>query len=179
MVLADSVEPLHYPAIMFSSPSAPRLPHLPPVPSPLTAHHQPNTHTTTNILHHSSSSALSLSIPLFRTGLFLPSWYSSLSIHPPALSTSFLFSLSLSLFLFMYLFLSPSLYIYLTPFHWSYYFFTVSCFPLSSFLPLFFDLLWFIGFTAMMFWQKLYCQNKTSLTKVSNNILCIQMLSRR
>ena len=66
MVLADSVEPLHYPAIMFSSPLAPQLR---PLPCPLAAANP--THTATTTLHHSSS-ALSLSVPPLLTWLFPP-----------------------------------------------------------------------------------------------------------
>lgn len=139
MVLADSVELLHYPAIMFSSPSAPRLA---PLLCPLTATNPTQTATT---LHHSLfcpfpihpfSSHLATSCPLPPLCC-----YSSLSIHlqlPPCLFNS----LSLSGCV------SVSLSISLTPFCWSYCFFSVSCFPLSSFFT-------FICQFALIYW--LYC----------------------
>lgn len=112
MVLADSVEPLHYPAIMFSSPSAslPCLPSLPPNP----------THSATT-LHHSSSSALSLSIPLLTwlspTPIPHQCCYSSLSIHPPAPSMFFLFSLCIRVSVSLSLHLSDPISLELLLFH--------------------------------------------------------------
>lgn len=165
MVLADSVELLHYPAIMFSSPSAPRLA---PLPCPLAATNPTQTATT---LHHSLFCPLPIhpfSAHLATTPAPPPPplpplcCYSSLSIHlqlPPCLFNSLSLSLSLSGCV------SVSLSISLTPFCWSYCFFSVSCLPLSSFLPSFVNLLWFIGFTAVTFWHKLYFQNKTGFAK--------------
>lgn len=92
MVLADSVEPLHYPAIMFSSPLAPQPP---PFPRPLPATNP--THSATTTLHHSSSSALSLSIPPLLTWLFLPVLLFIAVDSSPSSLHVFFYSLSLSL----------------------------------------------------------------------------------
>lgn len=170
MVLADSVEPLHYPAIMFSSPSAPRLPGLPRRPlHPRTRCHQ-NPHT-----QPPPPSIILLLLPFPYPSLpspgYLPPSPPRAAIHRCRFILQLPPCLFYSLFVTVCLFLSPS--ISLTSFHWSYYFFTVSCLLHSSCLPSFVNLLWFIGFTAVTFWKKLYGRNTTSFENLGNNILCI------
>lgn len=173
MVLADSVEPLHYPAIMFSLPLAPQAPSPTIIPL-LPPYSLTHTHTRTH-LHpqsfffcpfciHPSSPHLVISPPVLP---FIPVDSSSGSLHVFFIVSVFLL-LSLCILLF-------SLSSFLTPFHWNYYFFTFSCFPLLSFLPSFINLLWFIGLTAVTFWKKLVCQNQ--LCKKYLIILCIHILS--
>ncbi len=158
MVLADSVEPLHYPTIMFSSPLAPPLlsslpshvPSLPPTP------HTPQPPPSIILL-------LPFPYPFSLTWLFPPVLLFIAVDSSSSLLHVFILSLSVSLYVHVSVSLSSSLSISLTPFHWSYYFFCVSCFPLIIFT--------FICQFALIYW--LYCHDfltETILPK--QNQLC-------
>lgn len=168
MVLADSVEPLHYPAIMFSSPSAPRLP-FPPM-SPLAATNATQSAAT---LHHS----LSRPFPFHPLDSHLPTpTPSRAAIHRCRFTLSLLPCLFNSPSLFLAVPVSPSL--SLTPFCWSYCFFSVSCFPLSSFLPSFVNLLLIYWLYRSDFLTQTIFPNKMGLAKCVKHILCMPTLSR-